>query len=63
MNKPVKINRLKNEDDISCDECANCEYLGHGDMSCSQKDDDLVYENFEPTENYMWCKNKKFKER
>ena len=47
----------------TCEQCINCEYLEHGDMACEQKDDVLVYENFIPTKDYMWCNGKKFVER
>ena len=63
MGKPVQRNRFKNKRNITCEECANCEYLEHGDMICSQKNDELVYEKFVPTKDYMWCGKKKFIER
>jgi hypothetical protein len=39
-------------------------YLEHGDMYCDEHEDfALVYDEFCPTENYMWCNGKKFEER
>lgn len=48
----------------TCEQCVNCMYLEHGDMYCNQhKDFELVYDEFCPTENYMWCNGKKFERR
>lgn len=42
----------------------NCMYAEHGDMYCDEKEDmPLVYDEFCPTEEYMWCNGKKFIER
>ena len=48
----------------TCEQCINCMYAEHGDMYC-----DLimpvkwVYEDFCPTEDYMWCKGKRFEDK
>ena len=48
----------------TCENCINCMYLEHGDMYCDEHDDFvLVYEEFCPTEDYMWCNEKKFERR
>lgn len=48
----------------TCEQCINCIYLEQGDMYCELTigDDEikLVYEEFCPTEDYMWCNGKKF---
>ena len=48
----------------TCEQCINCMYLENGDMYCNEHEIfELVYEEFSPTENYMWCKGKKFERR
>ena len=48
----------------TCEQCINCMYLEHGDMYCNEHENlELVYDEFCPTENYMWCKGKKFERR
>lgn len=53
----------------TCEQCANCMYVDHGDMYCDltvgaiNKDVKFVYDEFCPTEDYMWCKGKKFEWR
>lgn len=64
MGKPVQRKRLKNKRNVTCEQCANCMYAEHGDMYCDEKEDmSLVYDEFCPTENYMWCNGRKFIER
>lgn len=39
-------------------------YVEHGDMYCDEHEKfAYVYDEFCPTENYMWCNGKKFEER
>lgn len=51
----------------SCEQCMNCMYVEHGDMYCDLTvgEDELkfVYDEFCPTEHYMWCNGKKFERR
>ena len=48
----------------TCEQCMNCMYLEHGDMFCEEHESfELVYEEFLPTECYMWCKGKKFENK
>ncbi len=48
----------------TCEQCINCMYIEHGDMYCDEHEDfSLVYDEFYPTENYMWCNGKKFERR
>lgn len=64
MRKPVQRNRFKNKRNVTCDQCANCMYEGNGDMYCDEHDEfALVYDEFCPTEAYMWCNGKKFETR
>ena len=48
----------------TCDQCINCMYVEHGDMYCDLTVDtgDMkwVYDEFCPTDDYMWCNGKKF---
>ena len=62
--KPVQRKRYKNKQNITCELCEHCMYVEHGDMYCDiHKDFADVYDEFCPTENYMWCNGKKFIER
>lgn len=64
MSKPLQRNRYKNKRNITCENCINCMYLEHGDMFCDKHEDmAMVYDEFCPTENYMWCNGKKYEER
>lgn len=64
MAKPIQRNRGKNKVVKTCENCINCMYEEAGDMHCDEKEDmPLVYDEFCPTEDYMWCKGRKFIER
>lgn len=64
MAKPVKRKRYKNKTIIICENCMNCMYEGNGDMYCDEHNEfALVYEDFCPTDDYLWCNKKKFVER
>ena len=64
MSKPVQRKRYKNKTPVTCENCINCMYEGSGDMYCDIHERfPYVYEDFCPTENYMWCNGKKFEER
>lgn len=64
MGKSILRNRNKNKTVKTCENCICCMYLEHGDMYCDEHEDfALVYDEFCPTEDYMWCKGKKFEER
>ena len=64
MGKPVQRKRYKIKQNVTCEQCINCMYIEHGDMYCDEKEDmPLVYDEFCPTENYMWCNGRKFNER
>ena len=63
MSKPVQRNRSKRKKIVACENCINCMYEGSGDMYCDIHERfPYVYEDFCPTENYMWCQGKKFQE-
>lgn len=48
----------------TCENCINCMYLEHGDMYCDEHEDfTLVYDEFCPTDDYMWCNGKMFERR
>ena len=53
----------------TCDMCINCIYVEQGDMYCDltvdakNYDVKFVYDNYNPTEDYMWCNGKHFEER
>lgn len=59
-----KLSKMK-----TCDMCINCMYVEHGDMYCDLTIDEeketvaWVYDNYTPTDEYMWCKGKHFEER
>jgi hypothetical protein len=64
LTKPVQRKRNKNKRNITCEQCINCMYVEHGDMYCDEHEKfAYVYDEFCPTENYMWCNGKKFEER
>lgn len=64
MGKPVQRKRYKKSTVKTCENCINCMYQEAGDMYCDEHEDfALVYDEFCPTEDYMWCKGKKFEER
>lgn len=63
MAKPVQ-RKHKSNNNKTCEQCINCMYVENGDMYCDEHDNfDFVYEEFSPTESYMWCNGKKFIER
>lgn len=56
--------RNKDKTIVICENCINCMYVEHGDMYCDEHEDYAdVYDEFCPTENYMWCGGKRFIER
>lgn len=64
MGKPAQRKRYKIKQNVTCEQCINCMYIEYGDMYCDEKEDmPLVYDEFCPTENYMWCNGRKFIER
>lgn len=64
MGKPIQRKRYKPKTVVTCENCINCMYLEHGDMYCDEHDEfALVYEDFCPTDDYLWCNKKKFEER
>ena len=64
MGKPLQRNRYKHKVAATCENCINCMYEEAGDMHCDEHEEfALVYDEFCPTEDYMWCKGKKFIER
>ena len=64
MAKPVQIKRHKNKTVVTCENCINCTYVENGDMYCDEHERfAFVYDEFCPTDNYMWCNGKKFTER
>lgn len=53
-----------NEKNKNCDDCVHCNYSGYGDMYCDEHEDfAYVYDEFCPTNDYMWCNGKRFIER
>ena len=58
------LNAVVGEVVKTCENCINCMYEEAGDMYCDEhKDFVYVYDEFCPTESYMWCGGKKFIER
>lgn len=56
-----KKNKKRN---ITCEQCINCMYEEHGTMYCDMHEDFAsVYEEYCPTESYMWCGGKEYEER
>lgn len=39
----------------SCDNCANLCPIGEGDHICEEKPGVLVFEEYLPTDDYLWC--------
>lgn len=64
MEKTVQKNKSKNRIVKTCENCICCIYLEQGDMYCDEHEDFvIVYNDFCPTKNYMWCNGKKFIKR
>ena len=38
-----------------CQDCEHCMYICEGDFICDMDEPVLVMEDFEPTEDYMYC--------
>lgn len=48
----------------TCEQCMSCMYEESGNMYCDQhKDFAYVYEEFCPSDAYMWCGGKLFEGR
>lgn len=43
-----------------CNECENCLYIGEGDSIC-ELNNEIVLEDWTPTDKFMWCQFKKGK--
>jgi len=53
----------KKRKNITCEQCEHCMYIEHGDMYCEEHENfELVYDEFCPTEHYMWCGGKEFED-
>ena len=69
MGKPLQRKRYKRSTVKTCENCMNCMYVEHGDMYCDLTVDaghekvKWVYDEFCPTNDYMWCNGKNFEER
>ena len=64
MEKPAQRKEIKNKRNVTCEQCENCIYVGNGNMYCDECENfAYVYDEFSPTEEYMWCNGKKFIER
>ena len=69
MDEEIKMSfeefeKLADMINMSCECCGHCMYLESGDYVCTYKDEPiLVYDNFEPTEDYMWCDGDYYIER
>lgn len=55
--KPRAI--IRNENSRNCYNCNNCEYIGEGGYMCSINND-IVIEDWQPTEDYRSCGGKEF---
>lgn len=49
--------------DRCCETCAKCIPIGEGDHICDEDATQLVLEDYSPTDGYMWCCGKSWKER
>ncbi len=47
--------------DRNCYNCNNCEYVGEGGYMCSMSND-IVIEDWQPTEDFNSCKGKDFED-
>ena len=45
-----------------CYNCANCCPIGSGNHVCSAGASLMIIEDYLPTEDYGWCKGKKYEE-
>lgn len=48
-----------------CASCETCEHLiacGEGDHLCGESENKVVISDYAPTDDYMWCAGKKYKE-
>lgn len=56
-----KVRPKKKRIVISCDPavCDNCQYICEGDFICDRKPVPvMVVSDWEPTEDFLWCKRK-----
>ena len=54
-----KHKKSHTECDRNCYNCNNCEYIGEGGYMCSMNND-IVIEDWQPTEDFNSCKGKDF---
>ncbi|MBQ2937606.1 MAG: hypothetical protein IJE05_01800 [Clostridia bacterium] len=55
------MGKNKKGNNKTCEQCIHCMYEEAGDMHCDEHDNfELVYEEFGPTEHYMWCGGQRF---
>ncbi len=45
-----------------CETCANLLPIGDGDHICDASSPVMVMEDYEPTDDYCWCKGKHWEE-
>lgn len=46
----------------TCYNCEECICVGEGGfLCCANKEHKLVIDDFEPTDDFYWCKGRKFK--
>lgn len=46
-----------------CEYCANCTYIGDGDYICDAGITNLPLVDYQPSEDYYWCKGRFFQPR
>lgn len=57
--KPVQRKNHKKQKIGDCFNCGNCIYYAEGDSYCDYTNDfPFVFEDWVPTDKFMWCKGK-----
>ena len=51
----------KKKTEMTCESCINCVPIGEGDHLCTEKNE-IVIEDYAPSDLYMICKGKNFEE-
>lgn len=54
-----KHNKCHPDCDRNCYNCNNCEYIGEGGYMCSMNND-IIIEDWQPTEDFNSCNGKDF---
>lgn len=56
------MTKKQSQENAMCEVCGNCIPIGDGDHYCADGMQEVVLVDYRPTENYLWCKGKRFEE-